>query len=333
MEDSIVMSTNISLSRNIDNYPFPHKLSDSESMIIINKVEGLLKASNDLNDEGLVLQTMNNISDIEKNTLMQRNLINQEFSQNQNGAIITNRDRSINILINHNDHINIKVNKTRLHLDDGYDIASGIDDVIGDKVDYAFDEEIGYLTSCPVNAGTGLKISVLLHLPILTLQDKVDNYYNIAYKIGANLKGINNNKINTLGSMYEISNQGTFGMSERNIIESIRSLTKDIVEKEITERQKLKIKSSIELEDEIFRSLGVLEKSRIISIYEAMKHLSNVKLGIEMEYINDINIEKIENLMRGLKPGLRLISTDSESDVERASYLRGEFALANRNNV
>lgn len=333
MEDSIVMSTNISLSRNIDNYPFPHKLSESESTVIINKIKKILTDSEDLSCEDLVLANIKDISDIEKNALIERNIISKSFSKSDKGALLSNKDKSINVLINNEDHINIKVCKKDLDLDEAYEVANNIDDIIGENIDYAFNKDIGYLTSCPVNAGTGLKVSVIVHLPILSLQDKIDSYYNIAQKIGANIKGIDSEKSNTLGSMYELYNQCTFGMSEKNIIESIKSLAKDMILKEDEARNKLKEESSIELEDKIFRSLGILEKSRIISAYEAMKHLSNIKLGIDMKYIDDINIEKIDSLMKGLKPGLRLTMTSRDSDIERASYLREEFTLANRKKI
>ncbi|MEG0180999.1 MAG: hypothetical protein RR657_03840 [Peptostreptococcaceae bacterium] len=331
MKDSIVMGTQVSLSRNIDNYPFPHKLSQSESITIINKIKDILLDSKDQCNEDLVLKNIEEISDIEKNTMIERRIISSPFSKNNNGALVCNSDKSIDIIINNEDHINIKVYKEGLNLDEAYDITNKLDDIIGDKLDYAFNDDVGYLTSCPVNAGTGLKVSVIVHLPILSLQDKVEDYHNIAHKIGANIKGINNEKSNTLGSMYEITNQTTYGRSERNIIESVKSLTKDIIVNEIEARKNLKEYSSIETEDEIFRSLGILQNARIISAYEAMKHLSNIKLGLEMDYIKDINSEKINSLMLGTKPALRLLSSSMESDIDRASYMREELTLANRN--
>lgn len=132
--------------------------------------------------------------------------------------------------------------------------------------------------------------------------------------------------------MYEISNQQVVGKSERHIIESLKSLTKDIITREKESRILLKMEASIELEDEIYRSLGILQNSRIISPFEAMKHLSNIKLGIEMDYIKDINIEKIINLMKGMKPAFRIRSQiTSDSDTKRADFLREEFTLANKN--
>ena len=132
--------------------------------------------------------------------------------------------------------------------------------------------------------------------------------------------------------MYEISNENIIGRSEKNIIESLKSITKDIITKEIETREILKIDASVELEDEIYRSLGIIQHARIISVQEVMKHLSNIKLGIEMNFINDINIEKVISLMKGMKPSLGLmVSSNRDSDIKRANFIRNEFTLANRN--
>lgn len=332
MEDSIIIGTQVSLSRNITNYPFPHKLSQSESQVIANKIKNIILESEDLFQENFIAYDIKDMSQIEKNTLIERNIISNRFSTDDIGSIIINKDKTKCIIVNDQEHINIKIYEDKLNVDEAFTIANKIDDILGSKLDYAFDDKLGYLTSCPINAGTGLKASIIVHLPMLFLQKKVDTYSNIAHKIGANIKGICNEKSNILGSMYEISNQSIIGRSEKNIIESLKSLTKDIITKENASRTIVKMEASIELEDEIYRSLGILQNARIISAYESMKHLSNIKLGIEMEYIKDINMEKIINLMRGIKPSLRLRShITSDSDIKRADFLREEFTLANRN--
>lgn len=332
MEDSIIIGTQIALSRNITNYPFPHKLSQSESQVIANKISNIILESEDLFQEDFIAYNINDISQIEKNTLVERNIISNKFSSNDIGSIIINKDKTKCIIVNDEDHIKIKIYEDKFNVDDAFIIANKIDDILESKLDYAFDDKLGYLTSCPVNAGTGLKTSIIVHLPVLSLQRKVDTYSNIAHKLGANIKGISNEKSNILGNMYEISNQSVIGRSEKNIIESLRSLTKDIITKEKESRNIVKMEASIELEDEVYRSLGILQNARIISAYEAMKHLSNIKLGIEMEYIKDINMEKIINLMKGIKPALRLMSSMTcYSDTKRADFLREEFSLANRN--
>ena len=332
MEDSIIIGSQVSLSRNITNYPFPHKLSQSESQVITDKVNNIILESEDLFQENFILYRIKDISNIEKDTLIDRGIISNKFSTNEVGAIIINKDKTKCILINDEDHIKIKVYEDQFNVDEAFNFANKVDDILGEKLDFAFNEKLGYLTCCPVNAGTGLKTSIIVHLPILSFQKKIDTYSNIAHKLGANIKAISNGKSSTLGNMFEISNQSVIGRSEKNIVESIKSLTKDIKTKEKESRNIVKLEASIELEDEIYRSLGILQNARILSVQEAMKHLSNIKLGIEMDYIEDINIEKIISLMRGIKPSMRLMSqATGDSDIKRAEFLRNEFSLANRN--
>ena len=283
MEDSIIIGTKVSLSRNINNYPFPHKLSQSESQVIANKINNIILESEDLFQEDFIAYNIKDISQIEKNTLIERNIISNKFSTNDIGSIIINKDKTKYITVNDQEHIKINIYENKFNVDEAFIIANKIDDILESKLDYAFDDKLGYLTSCPVNAGTGLKASIIVHLPILSLQRRVDTYSNIAHKLGANIKGICNEKSNILGNMYEISNQSVIGRSEKNIIESLKSLTKDIITKERESRTLVKMEASIELEDEVYRALGILQNARIITAYEAMKHLSNIKLGIEMD--------------------------------------------------
>lgn len=332
MEDNIIMGTKVSLSRNITNYPFPHKLSQSESQVIVNKINNIILKSKNLFNENFITYNMREISQIEKNTLMERGIISNKFSKSDIGSIIINKNKTKVITLNDEDHVKIHIYEDKFNVDETFIVANQIDDILESKLDYAFNDKLGYLTSSPINVGTGLKASVIVHLPILSLQKKIDTYSNIAHKLGLNIKGICNEKSNILGNMYEISNQSTIDKTEKNIIESLKSLTKDIIKREKESRILLKMEASIELEDEIYRSLGILQNARVISSFEAMKHLSNIKLGIEMDYIKDINIEKIINLMKGMKPALRLMSQiTSDSDIKRADFLREEFTLANKN--
>lgn len=332
MEDSIIIGTQVSLSRNINNYPFPHKLSQSESQVIANKISNIILESEDLSQEDFIAYNIKEISQIEKNILIERNIISNKFSTQDIGSIIINKDKTKYIIVNDQDHIKINVYKNKFDIDEAFIIVNKIDDILSSKLDYSFDEKLGYLTSCPINAGTGLKAYIRVHLPILSLQKRVDNYSKVAHKIGADIKGICNEKSNILGSMYEITNESVVGRSEKNIIESLKSLTKDIITKEREARTLVKMEASIELEDEIYRALGILQNARIITAHESMKCLSNIKLGIEMNYIKDINIDKIINLMNGIKPALRLRSfMIGDSDIKRADFLREEFTTVNRN--
>lgn len=332
MEDNIIIGNNVALSRNISNYPFPHKLSQTESQVISKNINNIIQENKDLSEDNFNLYNMKELSEIEKVVLVERQIISNKFANSEIGSIIINKDKTKCILINDEDHIKIKVYEDKFNMEEAFNIANKIDDILSEKIDYAFDDKLGYLTCRPINAGTGLKATVVVHLPILSLQNKVDMYSNIAYKLGADIKGVSSEKSSRLGNLFEISNKSIIGRSEKNIIESIKSLTKDIKMKENESRLLVNIEAAIELEDEIYRSLGILQTARIISAKESMKHLSNIKLGIEMGYIDDISIEKVINLMTGMKPVMKLMSPiTSDSDIKRAEFLRNEFTLANRN--
>ena len=332
MEDNIILGTRVSLTRNINSYPFPHKLSQSESQVIANKINNIILKSDDLFHENFITYNMNEISQIEKNILIERGIISNKFSVSDIGSIIINENKTKFITINDQDHIKISIYKDKFNVDEAFVMANQIDDILESKLDYAFDDKLGYLNSSLAKLGTGLKASVIAHLPILSLQRKIELYSGIANKLGLNIKGICNEKSNILGNMYDISTKSTIDKTEKNSIESLKSLTRDIITRENQSRIIVKIEASIELEDEIYRALGILQNSRIISPSEAMKHLSNIKLGIEMDYIKDISNERIINLMKGMKPDLMIMSKmTSDSDIKRANFLREEFKRVNKN--
>ena len=310
----------------ISNYEIKEMIENAQ------KINNIILESEDLSEDNFISHNIKDFSEIEKRALIERRIISNEFSKSEIGSIIINKDKTKCILINDEDHIKIKIYEDKFNMDEAFNMANKIDDILSEKIEYAFNDKIGYLTCLPVNAGTGLKATVVIHLPILSLQKKIETYSNIAHKLGANIKGISSNKSNTLGNMFEITNQSVIGRSEKNIIESLKSLTKDIKTKENESRLLVNMEASIELEDDIYRSLGILQNCRIISAQEAMKHLSNIKLGIEMDYIKDISLEKVINLMTGMKPIMELMSPiTSDGDIKRADFLREEFTLANRN--
>ena len=167
---------------------------------------------------------------------------------------------------------------------------------------------------------------------LLQILKQVDEYYKIAHKIGINFKGVYGKTKSILGSLYQVSNSITLGRSEENIIQSVESISKDLSKREYEGREVLKNVRKIDLEDDVFRSLAILSSARVITNTELMRCLSSVKLGIEMGYIEDVSLEKIKKLMTGRQPYLKVISAyDDEEKIKRASYIRREFSLANRN--
>lgn len=328
MEQSAVIKSKVEISRNLNGYSFPHKLSNQESEIIIEKVKNILSKSK----YDFILCKANNLSQNEINLLEERELINGEFLASSNGALLFNDDKTICILINGLDHIKIQVIGYN-GIKELYSVASEIEDILEEDLEYAFDEYLGYLLTCPANVGTGLIVTNIIHIPAVEKLNRIDDYYKIAHKIGVNFKGVYGRTKYVLGSLYKISNSIMIGRSEENIIQSVESISRDLTKREFESRNILKNLKKIELEDEIFRSLAILSNARVLTNSELMKYLSDVKLGIEMGYIDDVNLEKIIKFMTGKQPYLKIISAfDDEDKVERASYIRREFSLANRNN-
>ena len=311
MEQSAVMKSKIEIARNLKGYSFPHKLSSKEADIIIDKVKNTLSNSK----YEFILHRKNDLSEIEINALIEMELIDDNFLESQNAALLINTDKTICILINGLDHIKIQVVGNN-DIKGLYEIGNEIDDILESNLEYAFDKDLGYLTTCPVNVGTGLKITNTIHIPSIEKLKQVDDYYKIAHKIGVNFKGVYGKTKSILGSLYTISNSIMLGRSESNIIQSVESMSNDLSKREYESR-----------------SLAILSSARVITNSELMQCLSNVKLGIEMGYIEDVSLEKITKLMTGRQPYLKIISAyDEDNKIERATYIRREFSLANRNN-
>ena len=327
MEQSVVIKSKVDISRNLNGYSFPHKLSSREADIIIEKVNNILSSSK----YDLILNKTRELSQIEIDSLLERELVDGDFLASENSAVLVNYDKTICILINGLDHIKIQVVGYN-GIKELYDIANEIDDELESHLEYAFDKYLGYLTTCPVNVGTGLKVTNTVHIPAIQILKQVDEYYKIAHKIGINFKGVYGKTKSILGSLYQVSNSITLGRSEENIIQSVESISKDLSKREYEGREVLKNVRKIDLEDDVFRSLAILSSARVITNTELMRCLSSVKLGIEMGYIEDVSLEKIKKLMTGRQPYLKVISAyDDEEKIKRASYIRREFSLANRN--
>ena len=295
--------------------------------MIIEKVNNILSSSK----YDLILNKTRELSQIEIDSLLERELVDGDFLASENSAVLVNYDKTICILINGLDHIKIQVVGYN-GIKELYDIANEIDDELESHLEYAFDKDLGYLTTCPVNVGTGLKVTNTVHIPAIQILKQVDEYYKIAHKIGINFKGVYGKTKSILGSLYQVSNSITLGRSEENIIQSVESISKDLSKREYEGREVLKNVRKIDLEDDVFRSLAILSSARVITNTELMRCLSSVKLGIEMGYIEDVSLEKIKKLMTGRQPYLKVISAyDDEEKIKRASYIRREFSLANRN--
>ncbi|WP_412519265.1 protein arginine kinase [Staphylococcus simulans] len=275
----VVMSSRIRLARNLSNHVHPLMFtSDVEGQKVINEVQDALPDLKVLN-----LQT---ISHTEKLKLVAKHLISKELIEQPASAVLLNDDESLSIMVNEEDHIRIQTMSSDMDLEALYQEASAIDDQLDRALDISFDEDLGYLTTCPTNIGTGMRASVMLHLPGLSIMKRMNRIAQTINRFGFTIRGIFGEGSQVYGHIYQVSNQLTLGRTEEQIIETLTEIVQQIIAEEMQIRKQLDYHNVVEMQDRIFRSLGLLRYSRIMSMEEASTRLSEVKLGIDLGYID-----------------------------------------------
>lgn len=331
-ENNIVISSRIRLARNFKNIPFTNTKNDEA----IKKVNVLMRsviadlAKVDKKEYGNI--NLEKLSDVERGVLKEKHLISPMLNDNPlNRSLIINNDASVAIMVNEEDHLRIQVMKAGLNLFEAYEQAVIIDDTIEAKHEYAFSEKYGYLTACPTNVGTGLRASVMLHLPALVLTNKINRIIRGITQLGYAVRGLYGEGSSALGNIFQISNQVTMGISEHDTIEQLTNVIKQLVKEEQNCRQKLLIQDKMAVEDRVYRALGVLKNARIISGNEALTCISAVQLGQDMGIIKPIKNYNFNELQLITSPYfLKKYSskedmTSRDRDIYRAQIIRDKL--------
>ena len=321
-EGDIVVSTRIRLARNINGYPFPASMTDEQKKEVNCKIKNTIENSNSDTAKGLKYIDMSDVPENERFSMLERHIASREFVLNpDNKAIIISEDETVSIMIGEEDHIRIQVILPGFQLEKAYEIADSIDNMLSTGLDLAFDRTLGYLTECPTNLGTGLRASVMLHLPISEKNGDILSLTQSVSKIGYTVRGMYGEGSNASGSLYQVSNQITLGISEKNAIDNLKIITEQVIKKERELQNRL---NKIKTEDMCMRALGTLKFARVLSSAELITLLSRVKLGINLGIIKgDINPIKI--LIEG-QPYMLMKThgnmTDEERDICRAEMVR-----------
>lgn len=328
MESDVVFSSRVRLARNLREFPFPTRMNKEQSAKVIEKVKEAVTNSSEWAKTNLKYIGMNELSPIDKYTLMEKHLISPNIIESKldTGVLVSN-DEKISIMINEEDHLRIQCMGEGLQLEQTYDTCVNIDRLINETIEFAFNNNLGYLTSCPTNLGTGIRFSIMLHLPALTMTGYINGVLDACSKIGIAVRGIYGENSEASGNMFQISNQVTLGLKEEEIMASVKGITSKIIDQERAIRRELYQKEPNKIEDKIYRALGTLGSARIISNDESMKLLSDVRLGVEMGIIKDIPIETINKIMLDIQPATlqKLVVKEmlpEERDVERANLVR-----------
>ncbi|HHV28022.1 protein arginine kinase [Acetivibrio mesophilus] len=330
-ESDVVMSTRVRIARNFNGIPFPSKMKKEDGQLIIKRVKEAVFGRSSAIGENFKFINIQELSPIKRQVLVEKHLISPNLAESriESGAIISGEE-NISIMINEEDHLRIQCLSAGLQLNDTWNLCNKIDNLLEESIDYAFDEKFGYLTCCPTNLGTGIRTSVMLHLPALTMTGYIKGILEICSKLGIAVRGLYGENSEAAGNMYQVSNQVTLGLTEEEIISNINNIAKQIIDQERTIRKQLYTQNSFRFEDRIFRSLGLLSNARIITSEEGLKLLSDVRLGVDMGIITDIDIKKLNEILLLVQPASLQESVGGplnpeERDIKRAETIRSKL--------
>lgn len=331
----VVISTRVRLARNISGHLFCNLAEASELNQIATAVEDAIsnlgKRGNPyLRDVSTI--ELKRLDDIDREFLIERHLISRDLAEkNGTGKAIVGEKEVVSIMLNEEDHIRLQVINSGLRIRQSWEMVNAIDDALGQELDYAFSPCWGYLTACPTNVGTGLRVSVMFHIPALAATKQGGKILSSISEMGYAIRGMYGEGSRAMGAFYQISNEATLGMTAEEILEHIHLVARQVIEREREEQRLLMKANGIKLEDRVFRSYGTLMNSRTISSKEAQSLLSWVSLGISIGLLSEANRANIARLLILTRPahlqkyaGRKLGAADR--DVSRATVIRAVLA-------
>ncbi len=322
-DDNIMISTRIRLARNLDGYPFPNALSKEGMSEVKSKITdaiGAEKAS--LGDFKTV--NMSELDSLDRRVMMEQHLISAELTEKNEAAVLVSSDEEQSVMLLEEDHIRIQVIKSGFKLKEAYDAATAVDDAIEKHIPFAFSEKYGYLTSCPTNTGTGMRASVMMHLPALTMTGNVDRIIKSASSLGLEVRGLYGEGSKAYGSLYQLSNRITLGVSEQETLDKLENIAKQIKEREEEARGLIKDKN--EIADRLWRSLGTLKYARSVSSQEAKSLISDYMLGVGVGIIDEkIKQSPIELMVLTEPANIIKISGNTDMDSDMRDRKRAEI--------
>ena len=319
--DSVVVTTRIRLARNFADYPFPNRLKNVvQAREIVRLIAAELKHTDTFDQYDM------NIPPERAAFLKERNLISRDLIENRRiSAAFISRDESISVMVNEEDHVREQYFLREYNLEKVYERISGIDDIISESIPFAYDKELGYLTACPTNLGTGLRASVMLFLPALSRKDLMREIMPSLYELGLTVRGSYGEGSGAEGELFQISNELTLGLSEEEILRSVKDAVEKIVEFELREREQMLLDDERGLRDKVLRSYGILTNCATMEEGEFMQRMADVKLGVATKILHG-NMSDLDNLVVAMRPAnINRLNGAPLGEGDRNAY-RAEYA-------
>ncbi len=329
-QSGTVLSSRIRLARNVSGCLFPSRADKAEKERVISVAKSAIQKSLNLK-KGYFLM-WEEVSDLDRRLLMERHLVSPEFMRGSDcRAVFIGEEEIVSIMINEEDHLRIQIIQSGLEIRDTYRVADKIDDDLGQSLQFDFNPDFGYLTSCPTNVGTGMRASILIHLPALVLTREIEKVISQITKMGLAVRGFYGEGTDVLGNLFQVSNQTSLGRSEEDIIESLEKVTGRLIEYETNARNTLFHDAREEIEDKIWRAYGILKNARVLTSEEVMNLLSAIRLGLNMGTIDFLPLPAVNEILILSQPAhlqkyFNRDMTVDERDTVRAELVRSKLA-------
>lgn len=332
-ENDIVIGSRVRLARNIVGIPFPAVAGEDQLRQVVDLVAKATEKNSRINPEMYEFVRMQEVPLLERQLLVEKHLISpQHTEQVKYKAVVLRKDEAASIMVNEEDHLRIQALFPGLQLLNAWELCNEIDDGYEETLAYAFSDDWGYLTSCPTNVGTGMRASIMVHLPVLAMTGQVQRMMGAVTQFGLAVRGLYGEGTEFLGNIFQLSNQVTLGHTEEEIIQHLTNVTQQIINQERAAREHILRRGKTQLEDRIWRSYGILSHARSISTQEAMQLLSDVRLGIDLGLLRGIEGRILQELLVMIRPAHlqqmmgRELSAP-ERDVHRAALIRERIAI------
>jgi protein arginine kinase len=330
-ESDVVLSSRVRLARNLGNIPFPNHAQEETLEEVLTQVKRVLPKMESF--PGAVFFEMAALSNSEQHILAERRLISPEFIMKKIPAgLVLDDNRLLSLMINEEDHLRLQVLNPGLSLDKLLEKAEELDRELSTSLEFAYSEEFGYLTACPTNAGTGLRVSLFVHLPALAEANRLQDVLGTKPPSGLAVRGFYGEGSEVVGQIYQISNQLTLGWTEWRILEDLSDTAHKIIREERAAREKLVEEENIHLEDRVFRALGILQKARLVSSLEFIEHFSSLRLGVLTGLLPEIDLQVVNDLLVLTQPAhIQRIAgrpmSPLDRDVFRADLIRSRLHI------
>lgn len=329
-EGEIVLSTRVRLARNLQGLPFPIRAGLEDSGRILDRARAAIDASDSLREA--TVWTIDDLDQTDRDLLLERHLVSRELVGREEGtpafaALVLAEDDDLGVMVNEEDHLRLQAFSAGFALDRTWRRVDRLDEEIGAVLPYAFHHEFGFLTSCPTNVGTGLRASVLIHLPGLVLTKEINKVLEGISQVGLTYRGLHGEGSEVVGNLFQLSNQTTLGKTEEELVDHLARVTGKVIDYERSARSVLIREAPTVLEDKVWRAYGILRTARSLSTREMLNLMSGLRLGVSLKLIRTPSVQTLNEILVLGQTAHRTraaggVLDAAEADAARAAFVR-----------